>query len=78
MPKTHVTSLPPALNAVAPPVPLSREEQAAILGFKERGGMWSEARRVELADHAKELSGGEGVKGMTKLLGIAQWLGDKR
>ena len=78
LPKTHVTSLPPALNAVAPPVPLSREEQAAILGFKERGGMWSEARRVELADHAKELSGGEGVKGMTKLLGIAQWLGDKR
>jgi len=77
LPKMHVSSLPPALASVAPSVPLSREEQAAILGFKERGGMWSEARRVELADHASELTGANGVQGMTKLLGVAQWLGDK-
>jgi len=78
VPKMHLASLPPAMVSVAPSVPLMREEQAAILGFKERGGMWSEARRVELANHAKELSGAEGGQGMTKLLGIAQWLGDKR
>lgn len=77
LPNVHQASLPPAMSSVAPGVPLTREEQAAILGFKERGGMWSEARRIELADHAKELSGTDGVKGMTKLLGIAQWLGDR-
>ena len=78
-PNIHQAALPPAMSSIAPPgVPLTREEQAAILGFKERGGMWSEARRVELADHASELSGADGVKGMTNLLGIAQWLGDKR
>lgn len=78
LPKVHQASLPPAMSTVAPSVPLTREEQAAILGFKERGGMWSEARRIELADHAKELSGASGVKGMSNLLGIAQWLGEKK
>jgi len=77
LPNIHLASLPPALESIAPNVPLTREEQAAILGFKERGGMWSEARRIELANHAKELSGAEGVQGMTKLLGMAQWLGNK-
>ena len=77
LPNLHQASLPPALESIAPNVPLTREEQAAILGFKERGGMWSEARRIELANHASELSGDDGVQGMTKLLGIAQWLGDK-
>ncbi|BDS05652.1 RDD family protein [Oceaniferula spumae] len=77
LPKMHLSSLPPAMTSVAPNVPLTREEQAAILGFKERGGMWSEARRVELADHASELTGSGGVRGMTKLLGVAQWLGEK-
>lgn len=77
LPKMHLASLPPAMASVAPSVPLTREEQAAILGFKERGGMWSEARRVELADHACELTDAEGMQGMTKLLGVAQWLGDK-
>lgn len=78
LPHTQFSALPPAMSSVAPSVPLTREDQAAILGFKERGGMWSEARRIELADHAKELSGADGVKGMTSLLGIAQWLSDKR
>ncbi|MBK1855938.1 RDD family protein [Verrucomicrobiaceae bacterium 5K15] len=76
-PKLHLSSLPPAMTSVAPSAPLTREEQAAILGFKERGGMWSEARRVELANHASALTGASGEKGMTKLLGVAQWLGDK-
>ncbi len=77
-PIIHQASLPPAMSSIAPGIPLTREEQAAIIGFKERGGMWSESRRVELANHASELSGGEGVKGMTNLLGMAQWLGDRR
>lgn len=77
LPQMHLTSLPPALDSRPPRVPLSREEQAAVLAFRERGGMWSEARRVELADHARELTGATGQTGMTRLLGMAHWLGEK-
>jgi len=77
LPKMQMASLPPVLEIRAPSVPLTREEQAAILGFRERGGMWSEARRVELADHARELTGATGELGMTRLLGVAHWLGEK-
>jgi len=77
LPKMQMASLPPVLESRAPSVPLTREEQAAILGFRERGGMWSEARRVELADHARELTGATGELGMTRLLGVAHWLGEK-
>lgn len=77
LPQMHLASLPPALESRPPGVPLSREEQAALLAFRERGGMWSEARRVELADHAQELTGATGESGMTRLLGMAHWLGEK-
>lgn len=77
LPQMHLASLPPALESRAPGVPLSREEQAALLAFRERGGMWSEARRIELADHAQELTGTAGQAGMTRLLGMAHWLGEK-
>jgi len=77
LPKMHIATLPPVLHSTAPGVPLSREEQAALAGFRERGGMWSEARRVELADHARELTGSTGQEGMTRLLGMAHWLGEK-
>ena len=78
LPQTHLSALPPALENRPPGVPLKREEQAALLAFRERGGMWSEARRIELADHASELTGASGQSGMTRLLGMADWLGDKR
>ena len=77
LPKMQVASLPPVLESRAPSVSLTREEQVAVLGFRERGGMWSEARRIELADHAKELTGATGEVGMTRLLGVAHWLGEK-
>lgn len=78
LPPLHTGNLPPALRSEAPGVALSREEQAALAGFRERAGMWSEARRIELADHASELTGETGQKGMTRLLGMAHWLGEKR
>ena len=77
LPKMHIATLPPVLHSTAPGIPLSREEQAALAGFRERGGMWSEARRVELADHASALTGSTGQEGMTRLLGMAHWLGEK-
>ena len=77
LPNMAVVPLPPVLKSIAPGVPLTREEQAAIAGFRERGGMWSEARRIELADHARTLTGNIGKTGMTRLLGMAHWLGEK-
>jgi uncharacterized RDD family membrane protein YckC len=77
MPNIQAASLPPVLQTVAPGVPLSREEQAALAGFADRAGMWSEARRIELSDHARALTGATGQQGMTRLLGMAHWLEDK-
>lgn len=67
-------SLPPALKSVAPPVVLTREEQAAIASFQERAGMWSEARRMEIANHASGMTGTTNHQGLNDLLGMARWL----
>lgn len=77
LPKPDHVALPPVLESRAPAVPLSREEQAAVMAFRERGGMWSEARRIELADHLKPLTGASGQVGMTRLIGMGHWLGEK-
>lgn len=77
-PVRHLSSsIPPVLESVAPPVVLTKEEQAAIAAFRERAGLWSEARRMELADHASAVSGGKGREGMTRLLGMAHWLTER-
>lgn len=78
LPQMHTVALPPALDARPPGLPLDREERAALMAFRERGGMWSEARRIELSDHAAELTGAEGQVGMTRLLGMAHWLSEKK
>ena len=67
-------SLPPALKKTAPPVVLTREEQAAIVSYRERAGLWSDARRVELADHAATITNAQGQQGKTRLLEMAHWL----
>lgn len=77
-PVRHLTSVaPPVLESVAPPMVLLRDEQAAIAAFRERAGLWSEARRIELADHASQVTGAEGREGMTRLLGMAHWLTER-
>jgi len=77
-PVRHLTSVaPPVLESVAPPMVLLRDEQAAIAAFRERAGLWSEARRIELANHASQVTGSEGREGMTRLLGMAHWLTDR-
>ena len=74
-PVNHLSSaVPPALNSIAPPVALTREEQAAITAFRERAGLWSEARRIELAEHAGSVTNAGGTEGMNRLLGMAHWL----
>lgn len=62
--------------ALPPPVPLSREERAAIIRFNERLPMWSESRRQELAGQVQSLTGASGAEGVRRLAGIGFWLRD--
>ena len=68
----------PKVEATAPTVALSREEQAALVDYYHRASMWSEARRMELSDHASEVTQKKGMPGMIKLLGMAKWIKEKR
>ncbi len=71
-----------ALNSGREPRPpgwkLLREEQAAIVAFRERGGLWSGARQAELASHAQVLVKGESSEAVTELVGMAEWLTAKK
>ncbi len=69
--------LPNVAEGLAPSIALSREEQLALSEYYNRAGLWSEARRIELADHAQELTKETGMKGMVKLLSIAKWTKEK-
>lgn len=68
---------PPALETVPIPISLSREEQAAILAFRDRSAHWSEARRAELVDHLHPLTGARGNQGVEKVLGMGRWLEER-
>lgn len=60
--------------AIAPPVPLSQEESAAIVHFAERGSQLTVERRCELADLLAPLTGCRGEAGVQRLLGYANWI----
>jgi uncharacterized RDD family membrane protein YckC len=66
----------PTRPPVPPPVPLSRDEQRAVIDFAERLPTWSAQRAQELARQARPLVGaGDEVE---RLLGIANWLLGRR
>ncbi|MCE9519266.1 MAG: RDD family protein [Verrucomicrobia bacterium] len=67
---------PPKVNAEpsAPPVALSREEQAALLLFVERALQWSDARKIELSNVLEPLTGATGMSGLSRLAGMTLWL----
>ena len=69
--------LPKVEQSIAPSIALSREEQMALSEYYNRAGLWSEARRIELSDHASELTKQKGMAGMVRLLGIAKWTKEK-
>ena len=71
------SSGPPPLQPQRPLMALRPEESRAIVTFRERGVFWSDARRREIADHLKELTGKEGEEGVTALAAIAHWLQEK-
>ena len=60
-----------ALGAVPPPLPLSSEEQRALLGYAERQSGLSVDRAIELSDVLAPLSGAKGEAGRRALLRIA-------
>ena len=69
---------PPPLEKVPVNLSLSREEEAALLSYRYRSGGWSEARRMELANHLAKVTGEVGVKGVSRVLGMAHWLEEQR
>ena len=69
---------PPPMGAHRPPVALTADEVRALGMFRDRAGLWSEARRCEIADHAAVLSGAKGSAGVGRLMSMAHWLQEKR
>jgi hypothetical protein len=57
---------------------LTADETRALALFRERAGLWSEARRVEIADHASVLTGTTGPAGVNRLMAMAHWVQEKR
>lgn len=58
----------------APMLPLSIDEQRAIVAFSERTPRWTDARARELADLLTRLTGGKGDEAVRRLHGLASWL----
>jgi len=69
---------PPPIKALPLPVGLSGDEARALGAFRERAGLWPEARRHEISDQAAALSGAVGAVGASRLMAMAHWLGEKR
>ncbi len=68
--------------AVAPPLPppvaLDLREQRAVIDFGLRLKTWNRDRQAELAAIVEPLVGARGQAGVTRLLGIANWLLGRR
>ncbi|MFT5905439.1 MAG: putative RDD family membrane protein YckC [Cryomorphaceae bacterium] len=77
-PELMMTGQDPTVDSLAPTVALAREEQVALADYYDRASMWSEARRIELSDHASELTQKRGMEGMIRLLGMAKWIKEKK
>lgn len=69
---------PPPMSSHRPPVALTGDEVRALGMFRDRAGLWSEARRREIADHAEALSGARADAGVSRLMAMAHWLQEKR
>jgi uncharacterized RDD family membrane protein YckC len=69
-PPIKVASLPHGPN-VALPLPLSIDEQTAVVSFAERCALLTTERQVEIAEQLSELTGCKGMLAVNKLLGMA-------
>jgi uncharacterized RDD family membrane protein YckC len=72
-PQPKIPELPP-VPPLAPPVLLTADEKHALGMFAERAGLWTPARRVEIADHAAPLTDATGENGVNRLRSIGAYL----
>ena len=78
--KTQVHAVSPIKAPEVPKMPrlqLIREEEVAIRSFCERAGIWSEARRIEMAQHAEELTQKQGEEAVQELAAYSRWIVDR-
>ncbi len=78
--KTQVHAVSPIKAPDLPKMPrlqLIREEEVAIRSFCERAGIWSEERRIEMAQHAEELTQKQGVEAVEELAAYSRWIVDR-
>lgn len=76
--KAIVTAqLPEVIAVKMPRLKILREEEVAIRNFCERGGMWSPARRAELANYADELTGKHGDEAVMELAAYSNWIANR-
>ena len=73
-----VIAAPPPIAPVPLLVGLTADETRALALFRERAGLWAEARRVEIADQASVLTGVTGSAGVGRLMAMAHWVQEKR
>lgn len=66
--------MPLNLEPLAPPTALEPSEQLAIVSYLERAGLWSDARREELANHIPTLTHQTGREGVNRLLRMGWWI----
>lgn len=69
-----VAGLPEGMRIQRPPVPLTREEQLAVLEFASRREEWPEVRQRELAAHAALLTRVDEDRAVSRLVGLAEWI----
>ena len=72
-----VAPLPPAMKSKMPRLPLQRQEEVAIRSFCERAGIWSVARRIEMAHHAEELTSKKGEQAVEELTAYSRWISER-
>lgn len=72
-PQPKIPEMPP-VPPQAVPVLLTADEKHALAMFSERAGLWTPARRVEIANHASVLTDATGETGVNRLRSMAAWL----
>jgi hypothetical protein len=70
-PRARVTPIPD-VTPVAPPFPLTLEEQAAVIAFAERASSLSAERVAELSEIPRSLTAGDDPR--ASLIAQAAWL----
>jgi uncharacterized RDD family membrane protein YckC len=78
VPPMPVMAAPPPMAPVPIPVGLTVDETRSLALFRDRAGLWSEGRRIEIADQAEPLTGATGPAGVSRLMAMAHWVQEKR